>query len=201
MIKGYSAYFVAYLLSNLKERESIERIILFGSAAKGEEDKESDIDIFIEVKKKTSKIKEEIFKLTEKFYQSRESSLFKLKGINQEFSIKIGILSEWKELEKSIASSGIVLYGPYESKKMPSGVKHFTIIFWDKIGKNRGAFLNKLYGFKVKDKSYDGLISKLSGKKLGKSCLMVPAQNKSDILRLIQEHKVQAKIIEVFVEN
>lgn len=194
----YSIYFAAYLFNNLKEKENIERIILFGSVARGEATRESDVDLFVEVKKKTKKIEKEIKDIEEGFYHSREASLFKLKKIDNKFNIKIGKLKEWKDLERSIASTGIVLYGPYEAKELPSGIKHFVIIFWSKIGKNRGAFLNKLYGFKLKNKHYEGLISKFSGKKLGKSCLMMPIQYKKDILKLLRRYEVEAKIIEVF---
>ena len=47
MIKAYASYFSSYLLANLKDKESIETIILFGSAARDEATKESDVDIFI----------------------------------------------------------------------------------------------------------------------------------------------------------
>ena len=200
MLKEYSMYFVSYLFSNLEDRdkENIEEIILFGSAAKGESDKESDIDLFIEVKKETKRAELEIRKIEEKFYDSREASLFKLKKISNKFSIKIGKLKKWKDLERSIISTGIILYSSYKTKNLPSGVSHFIIVFWNKIGKNRGAFLNKLYGFKIKDKHYEGLISKFSGKKLGKSCLMLPIQYKKDIFEILKQYKVEAKIIEVF---
>lgn len=199
MLKAYSSYFVAYLLNNLKDIESIERIVLYGSVAKGEATKESDIDIFIEMKKKTKKIEKEINEVVGQFYQSREAALFKAKGIENKFSIKIGKLKEWKELYRSIASMGIVLYGPYEARELPSGVKHFIVVFWKKIGKNRGSFLNKLYGFKVREKHYAGLLSKVDGKKLGKSCIIVPIQYKDDIFKLIKEHVVMAEMVEVYV--
>ena len=200
MLKEYSSYFVAYLLGNLKEKEkrNAERIILFGSAAREEAEKESDIDIFIEVIKKTKKFEQEVERVTEKFYKSREAALFKVRGVENQFSIKIGKLDEWKDLERSIASTGIVLYGHYESKKIPSGMKHSIIIFWDRIGKNRGAFLNRIYGFKVKNKKYPGLIDKLNGRKLGKSSIMVPIKNRQEILRLVKDYKVNAKIAEVY---
>ena len=198
MLKAYSNYFVAYLLNNLKNIKNIERIVLYGSVARGEATKECDIDIFIEVKKKTKKFEKEIEEITEKFYQSREAALFKVKNIENKFSIKIGKLTEWKEIYRSIASTGIVLYGPYEARELPSEVKHFIIVFWDKIEKNRGAFLNKLYGFRVKEKHYIGLLSKIAGKRIGKSCIMIPIQYKEDIFKLIKEHAVKAQSIEVF---
>lgn len=198
MLKSYVSYFVAYMISNLRNIGNIDRIVLYGSAAREESTKESDVDIFIEIKKKTKQFEHEVQELEKKFYQSREATLFKSKGIENKFSIKLGKLSEWKELYRSIASTGIVFYSPYEAKELPSGVKHFIIIFWQKIGKNRGSFLNKLYGFKIKNKHYPGLVSKVDGLKLGKSCIMVPINYKKDIFKLLASHKVEAKTIEIF---
>lgn len=199
MLKAYSSYFASFLLNNLKNTEKIERIILFGSVAKEEAAKDSDIDIFIEVNKKTSKIEKEIRAAEKDFYESREALLFKTKGINNKFSIKIGILKQWKELYRSIASTGIILYGKYEAKELPHGVKHFIILYWDKIGKNRGAFLNKIYGFSLGKKHYDGLLVKFSGKRIGKSCIMIPIYYKEEFFKLIREYEVSAKSIEIFV--
>lgn len=197
MIKAYASYFSSYLLANLKEKKSIEKIILFGSAARNEAIKESDVDIFIEVKKESQKIKNEIEKMLENFYKSRESLLFKSKKVSNKINLIIGRLDKWRDLKKSIESTGIVLYGKYVPSDI-SGKKHI-IIFWDKIEKNRGAFLNKIYGVKIRRKRYQGLIEKLEGKKLGKSSVIIPIESKDEILKLIKPHKVHAKIIEVYV--
>ncbi|MBI2110187.1 nucleotidyltransferase domain-containing protein [Candidatus Woesearchaeota archaeon] len=198
MLKSYASYFVAFLLQNIAKPDAIERITLYGSVAKGEETKDSDIDIFIEVKKQTKQREKEIQKIVRDFYKSREASLFKVKEIENKFSIKIGIIREWKELYKSIASTGITLYGSYEAKELPSGVKQSIIIFWSNIGKNRGSFLNKIYGFRIHNKSYAGLLTKYEGKKLGKSCIIMPSQYKKEIFVLLREHQVNAKVMEVF---
>ncbi len=199
MLKQYTQYFVAFLLNNVKSIQEIERIVLYGSVAKGEETKESDIDIFIEVRKKNAQFEKEIKNIEQAFYTSREASLFRVKGIENTFSIKIGILKEWKNLSASIASTGIVLYGPYEAKELPTGVKHMIIIYWDNIGKNRGSFLNKLYGFTANGKTYDGILTKYEGKKTGKSSILIPIAHKQLLFDLLKEHKVSAKTIEVFV--
>ncbi len=196
MIKAYASYFSSYFLANLKEKGSIERIILFGSAARDEATKRSDVDIFVELKKESKKMKNEIEKILENFYKSRESLLFKSKGIDNKINLIIGRLGKWGSLKKSIESTGIILYGKYTPSDI-SGKKH-AIFFWDKIGKNRGAFLNKLYGFKSKEKHYYGLIEKLGGKKLGKSSIMMPVEKKDEIFKLIKIYKVNAKIVEVY---
>ena len=89
MKKEYASYFVSFLLNSIQNKENIHRIILFGSVAKDDATKESDVDIFIEVKKKTKIFNEEIDKIEKEFYQSREFSLFSVKGINNKFNVKI----------------------------------------------------------------------------------------------------------------
>lgn len=182
----------------MKDIERIQRIVLFGSVAKGEDTQESDIDIFIEVKKLSKKFESELKKMEGSFYQSREASLFNLKGVHNEFAIKTGKLKNWKDLSSSIASTGIVLYGPYESRELPDGVQHHIIVFWDGILKNRGAFLNKIYGFNIKGKYYEGLLQRYQGIRLGKSCIMLPVQYKKEIFNLLDKHQTKAKVIEVF---
>lgn len=200
MLNAYPSYFVAFLMNELtgEMRKGIKRIILFGSVAREEADKESDIDLFIEVHKKTKKVEKEIFAAVEKFYQSREALLFKAKGINNRIDVKIGRLKEWKDLSSSIASTGIILYGPYERGEFPSEAKQRIIVFWEKIPKNRGAFLNKVYGFRLANRQYPGLLTLLEGKKLGKSCIMLPVHAKRELFPLLKKYKVKAKIIEVF---
>jgi len=106
MIKAYASYFVSYLLTKIKD-ENISNIILFGSVAQNQATKNSDVDIFIEIRKKTKKFKEKISQITKEFYQSREALLFKNKGIDNKINIITGKLNEWENLKKSIESTGI----------------------------------------------------------------------------------------------
>lgn len=198
-LKSYASYFVSYLLHDVKKIGVIESVILFGSAAKDQATKESDIDIFIEVKRKTKSIEKEIGIIEQQFYKSREAALFKAEGIENPLSIKVGQLKDWPDLSKSIASTGIMLYGRYEAKKPRKGKTHHIIIYWENIGKNRGSFLNKVYGFSIKKKHYQGILEKCGGKKIGKSSIMLPVQFNKEIFKLLDKHQVKAKIIEVFV--
>lgn len=197
MIKSYASYFVSYLLFNLKNSGDISKIILFGSVAKGEANKKSDVDIFIEVKRKTKKFERKIEKTTNDFYKSREALIFKSKKVDNKINVIVGKLDEWKELKKSIESTGIVLYGGYVSSGKVKG-KKYSVFFWDKIGKNRGAFLNKVYGFISKKKKHKGLIEILEGRKLGKSSIMIPVEHREEIIKLLKHYKVNSKIIEVY---
>ena len=197
MIKQYASYFVSYLLTNLKKEENISQIILFGSVAKGESTKQSDVDILVELKKKNKKQEKEIESILEEFYKSREALIFKSKGIDNKISLIIGNLEDFRDLKSSIESTGIVFYGPYISAKKEDTGRKFLIIFWNKIGKNRGAFLNKLYGVKIRDKEYMGVVEKLGGRKIGKSSIVLPIENSKEVLDLLIKYKVDAKSIEI----
>lgn len=193
---SYASYFTSYILDNINDIDNLNKIILFGSASREEATKESDIDIFIVVNKLTKTFEKKLDKLTEDFYKSRNALIFKNKGVDNKINLIIGKLEKWRDLKKSIESTGIVLYGGYA----PSGVegKKYALFYWDKIEKNRGAFLNKIYGFKVGKKEYKGLIEILEGRKIGKSSIMVPVEYKREILKLIKKYKVNSRIIEIY---
>ena len=91
MHEAYASYFVSYLLKSINDTNQINRIFLFGSGAKGEANKNSDIDIFIEINKKTKKLEKEIIKITENFYKSREALIFKTKGITNKINMIVYI--------------------------------------------------------------------------------------------------------------
>ncbi len=196
MLRVYASYFVSYLLKDLKDTSDLDKIILFGSVARGDAVKDSDVDIFIEVKRKDKKFEKRVGKILNDFYKSREGLIFRGRGFDNKINLIIGKLDEWKDLKKSIESSGIILYGKYVYGG--KGERKYAIIFWDKIGKNRGAFLNKLYGFKIGDKRYSGFLEKREGRKVGKSSVMVPIEYRDDLLDIIKHYKVNAKIIEIY---
>jgi predicted nucleotidyltransferase len=196
MLKAYASYFGSYLLMNMKTSGNIKNIILFGSVAKNEALKESDVDIFIDVDKENKKLEKEIYEVLENFYKSREALLFKAKNIDNKINLIIGKLDEWADLKKSIESTGIILYGRF----IPAGVKgrKYALIFWNKIEKNRGAFLNKVYGFKVKGKQYKGIMENFGGRKLGKSSIMIPIEHRDEFLIISKKYGVAAKIVEIY---
>ncbi len=195
---AYAHSFASFLLEKINA-ELINKIVLFGSTAKGDATKESDIDIFVELKKKNKKLEAKIRRLSEEFYKTPSALLFRTRGIDNVINTIAGRLDDWPDLRKSIEGTGILLYGYYIAVGL-SGKKHI-LISWDKIGKNRGAFLNKLYGFTAKGKHYKGLIEELNGKKIGKSSIMMPIETHKEIIVLLKHYKVNAEAIEVWYEG
>ncbi|MBI5392277.1 nucleotidyltransferase domain-containing protein [Candidatus Woesearchaeota archaeon] len=196
--KAYAISFVSYLIRNSKHFQLIGQIILYGSVAKSQSTSESDIDIFIIVKKETQLFKKEINNILEEFYKSKDAIIFKLQSVDNIINIKIGKLENWQDLKKSIASDGIILWGKYITKQKSKDTEHKIIFFWDIINLKRTSFLNKLYGFKTKERYYNGLLKECNGEKLGKNCILVPIQFRDEIILVLKRYKVNAKSIEVF---
>lgn len=196
-LKAYASSFASFLLKNIGDKSGhIDAIILYGSAASGTATKQSDVDLFIDTK---ADVSEELNKILREFYESREAAIFKLRGIENEISMKAGELRKWKELHRSIASNGIFLWGRYEAKELPVGTEHSVIFYWSGVGKGRSAFLNKLYGFRSKGKKYDGVLNEWGGMRLGRSCILIPAKRKEEMFWLVKKYGVNAKMLEAYV--
>ena len=165
--------------------------------AKGEASSESDVDIFIDTK--NEKVAALTDNISDKFLDSREAALYKMEGIGNEINVKVGQLEKWESLHHSIMNSGIILWQKYKAEKIPAKAKHNVLFFWNKIGINRGAFLNSIYGYTIKKKKYPGLLQKKSGMRVGKSCIVVPAGYQDEFIILFKKYKVQVRQKEVWV--
>ena len=193
MYIAYAEDFVSFLMESA-DISTIKTIILFGSVARGEADEESDIDIFIDVVKEDKKQEEKIHAIINEFYNSRKYiEYWKLKGVKNEFALKIGKLNEWKELKNSLISNGIVLYGKYAA--VPEG-KHLTYFVWENIHPEtkRILFSKRLLGYAQNGKKYVGLLEKFAGTKLGKGIIVVPSEHSTLFTAFFRENKITVKI-------
>ena len=144
---SYASNFVSFLLKYEISNE-INKIILFGSVATGSFDKESDIDLFIDIKEKN---KNKIMKLLDLYYKSEDCEKYKLLDIKNDISLKIGNLDKWSNIKRSIISNGILLYGKY--KDIPENLKQYTLFNIDsrKLDRNKKVKLWRLlYGYTQK---------------------------------------------------
>lgn len=196
--RSYAVSFVSYFIRHAENIRNIHSIYLYGSVAKSTSAKDSDVDIFVDLVKDSKKNQTNIRKTIKDFYASKEAIIFKLLGVKNDINVKAGMLGKWDSLRRSIMSEGVVLWGPAQPGK-PSKTEHNIIFFWESIKRNRGAFLNKLYGYKSGDKRYDGFISKVGGRKLGKSCIMIPIRYREEMVHLIKKYDVNAKAFEVHI--
>lgn len=198
---GYALSFASFLLDS-KTGERIDKIILFGSVARGDFDEESDIDLFIE----TDEINEsEINKMLGLFISSRINETWKLKGVRNDISVKVGRLKEWA-LRRDVISSGIMLYGKYN--EMPGKMNYYLLIKMDvsrfKPSRQMGIW-RKLYGYRqrIGTKVYigKGLVEMLGGKKLGKTLILVPMEKRREIINFLNKNKVIYMVNELWSDT
>ncbi|MBS3143638.1 nucleotidyltransferase domain-containing protein [Candidatus Woesearchaeota archaeon] len=199
---SYASNFVSFLLKYEISNE-INKIILFGSVATGSFDKESDIDLFIDIKEKN---KNKIMKLLDLYYKSEDCEKYKLLDIKNDISLKIGNLDKWSNIKRSIISNGILLYGKY--KDIPENLKQYTLFNIDsrKLDRNKKVKLWRLlYGYtqKIKKKEYKskGLIKELHGKRLGFGFFVLPVESVQKLIDILNKNKVGYKISDMWSDN
>jgi predicted nucleotidyltransferase len=194
ILLAYAVDFVSFLIERI-DINNIKKIILFGSVARDEASSESDIDLFIDIIGNKKSIETDIKRIKEEFLKStRYQNYWLLKDIKNEIKPIIGKLDEWKELKTSIISDGIVLYGKFE--EMPEKAVHKTLLSWENIKpESKRVMLSKrLFGYKKGKKSYEGLIQKYDGERIGKGLIAVPSANAKIFLKLFRDMNITAKI-------
>ena len=196
-IISYAMAFASFLIQNIKSPSSVNNIILFGSVARNDFDKESDIDIFIDAKED---IEREVNEILDSFYNSIiYTRYWKLLGIENEISLKVGDLEKW-ELKRSLISHGITLYGKYSSEIEG---RLYSLFVLETKGKRyeKLKIWRKIYGYrqKVKNKVYSqkGLLEEFGAKRLGPAVFMVPIEHENKIRQFLKENSVLHKVIEL----
>ncbi len=197
LLLSYAEDFTSFLIKNISDLKNIKNIILFGSTARGEASKESDIDIFFELFTPDNKIQEELNKLKSDFFESaRFKQYWSLLDVDNEFNALSGTFEEWKELKNSIIANGILLYGKFSA--IPEA-KNVMISSWEGIKPNskRVFFNKKMFGYKQGKRQYFGLLQKYGGNKIGKGVTILPEEAKKELQELFNKFKVKSKTIKM----
>ncbi len=197
---AYAMNFASFLLDDPVSTQ-INSIILFGSVARGNFDKESDIDIFIDT---TKDIEKEAKKILSLFLASEVNNKWILKGLKNDISIKVGELKKWK-LQRDIISDGIILYD--KIKSVPEKADYYLLIrpTFKKFKFSKKVKLwRKLYGYKQKvgQKIYTtkGLVEKFSATRI-ENGILIPMKNKQEILDFFNIEKVEYTVNELWSDN
>lgn len=194
---SFTEDFVSYLIQSIGTKD-FERIILFGSVARKEADKKSDVDIFIESKKN---IQDKINEIIDRFYNSSKyTKYWKALGIRNQIKCIVGSLNDFPDLKRSIVNNAIVLYAPYKGEVKGTSYALFIVSF-------RGAFKDKmrawrkLYGSSQKrgKKLYrtKGFLEDIGGKRISKGVFIIPIHKTKEAVSFLKKICVKYKVIEI----
>lgn len=199
-LMAFTYDFISFLMEKI-DIASIDSIILFGSLARNEATKDSDIDLFIDTR--DNALEGEIEKLNEQFYASkRYKEYWELLGVENKINCMVGKLDEWK-LKRSIISEGKVLYGKFIAKIEG---KPFTLFIVEVKGKSsvKLHLWRNLYGYhqKIGKKVYfkKGLVIENNGKKLAPGIFVVPLPAAQNAISFLRKNRVKHKLIELWTD-
>jgi len=187
-----------------KNYSEIESVIVFGSVARDQAGKESDLDICIVLKNENIKdnISNKILDLEEKYD----------KNINLVFTD-----SSFKSLDRqfieTILREGITIYG----KKPDASIQQlelepYEIIKLDlsNLDQSKKMKIKKLlYGIKTKKRykgkiytnKQEGLVEKLGGLRIGIASILIPEKNSWELENILRENGVSLRKITIWLSN
>lgn len=198
---SYASAFVSFILKSLRDF-NIKEIILFGSIARGDFDKKSDIDIFINIQndRDSNKINKIIDIQLNKFYKSKIRGVWLNKGIYNEFKVKVGVLDKWK-LKRSIIADGIILFGRY--KAYPKEIKHYYLFTFQPIKDvtKRNRVIRKIFGRMDRKAIFTGLVEEGNGKKLSPTSFIVPIDLSNRIFDIFKKEKINYRFYEIWSDQ
>ncbi|MEK6843891.1 MAG: nucleotidyltransferase domain-containing protein [Nanoarchaeota archaeon] len=195
--------FLSIFFDKLKNKEKIKFIILFGSFARGNPRRDSDIDIFIGVEEKNKIEIDKIVKESLNEFELRAENTWKLRGITNPIVPIVDNIDkeQWKELKREIKSYGIILY---EKSILKEGEKKEKMLISYDISKlkqkDKMKVIRELFGYQIKreNKVYKqiGLIEELKADKLSNVIISDRASYKK-VTDFLRNKKVNYKIIKI----
>lgn len=183
-----------------------KNIILFGSAARGNSDKKSDIDLFFDITDSSQIEKmQNILKKSLKSFESKNLKTWNLKGIDLPIKFIADNLNniKWASLKEDIISNGISLFGKFEA--LPENITHHALFHFSLKNlkrKDKMKFLRRMFGYNnvKKGKVYwhKGSLEKYQGIKLGPNSVLFPLKEVENAKSIFKPFKIKTKIMEIW---
>lgn len=171
--------------------KGLDAIILFGSVARGEEDRRSDTDLLLIFESEESALK-------------AEDETAKISAENKELKLSI-VNKSYKELSSDpyfafeVIRDGIVLYKKpsllaLKSQVLPARPYYIYIFDFKGFGQHEKSRISTaLYGRRKGKHEYRGLIDAVGGFKLGRGAILVPASAFRQVETFFETNKVKYK--------
>ncbi len=203
-VLSYLYDFTRFLTANLKGE--LPEIILFGSIARGDFHKDSDIDLFINVKNKPKQREiEQTIKKARMEFETAASNTWHLKEVDFPIKVIVGNLNseQWSALKREIISTGQVIYGKY--KELPGKLNQYYLLSFDLknlLPRNKVKFIRKLYGYESKKEHkvyyHTGILPE-NGVRINQNTLLISKDQHNLFLNLFKQFKIKHQIREVWM--
>lgn len=199
---SYVYDFISQIMENEHIFKNVRSILLFGSVARGDFDKESDVDLFIDI----SDVKQEVtmlalIKKEVSIFETRCEKTWYLKGIHLPLKPIAGDLqaSRWDELRKETEHYGVFLFRRLEDTS--SLLKRQALVLFDinhLKQKKKMALIRALYGYSsikgVKKYKNKGILSELGGEKIEHNAVVIPFEHLKVLRSTFRKHKTRFTI-------
>ena len=204
---SYVYDFLSMVFEEKSLKGKIRNVVLFGSVAKKSYDKDSDVDLFFDVKSDADVVENSLRKVLKNFEVGAEKT-WRLKGIELPIKFIVGSLGdkEWSNIKDEIISSGIVLYGDY--KEMPKDIKHYMLFYYSLSNldrKSKMKLIRRMFGYVLKKgkKEYKqkGFLEGVGGVKLASNVVLVSFRDAVKVKSIFSEFKVKYRIMEAWLRE
>lgn len=198
---AYAMHFASFVIENGIEPKAI---ILFGSVAAQEYDKESDVDIFVYA----DETHESRIMGSLRIFNKTFGEQWKLKGVETPLSVVVGNLDaeKWAGLRREIRSQGILVYGAYNAAAEGMGKYLLYRMRFSGISRAKKVGLwRALYGYaqKVGRKKYvkKGLAAELGGKRIEKGAVIIPMNKSKAFNEFLKKSGIGYMVNEFWSDN
>jgi len=195
---AYAQNAMSFIFLDSAVNDFVKSIYLYGSSVRGELEKGSDIDIFIDCDSDKEESIEGIAKAAlSRFYKSKDYEKWILFKFEHNISVQAGDLMVW-QLKTSIMAEGILLYSK-KSEILPAERKILFSYELPKKKKQYLHFIRALFGRKEKGYRDSGFLGELNGKKIGSNVIIVPKENQQKTMEFMQKEKINYSMKEICV--
>jgi predicted nucleotidyltransferase len=179
------------LVAELSRISSVKLIVLYGSWARGEASRKSDIDLFIIAGRKDRERIEGIISKGDFRVQPVIRSLSELRTMDS------GLLSNILRDGKILYVKNFELDVSKILSQKPAVIYNFGLGNLSQQTKRK--FNSALYGTKIKKYSYIGLLGKADGMQLGRGCILVPEKGRREVESLLDSYNIKYEKISAWV--